>query len=319
MRDAASAASGCRRKAEAAWRYSRMRNLPPVPPSSVVSISCVLLTVGDRPAELRRAVSSVSAQRDVNVEIVVVVNGAADVRVDGATVVVLGRNVGIPAGRNVGIAATTGALICFLDDDGWLADDDVLSGASRRFAADDRLGILSLRLRDPLGRPGQRRHVPRLRVGDPGRSSAVTTFLGGAAVVRRSVFDQVGGFPEEFFFAHEELSVAWRAIDAGWRVRYDGQLAVFHPSQPASRHPSFWYLQARNRVFLARRHLPAALAVVYVGLWIGVSLARARSRLAVTRALRGFADGLRLPCGPRRPVSWVAVWRMTKAGRPPLL
>ncbi|MBA2729394.1 MAG: glycosyltransferase family 2 protein, partial [Euzebyaceae bacterium] len=76
---------------------------------SALSFSCVLLTVGDRPVELRRAVSSVSAQRDVNVEIVVVVNGAADVRVDGATVVVLGRNVGIPAGRNVGIAATTGA------------------------------------------------------------------------------------------------------------------------------------------------------------------------------------------------------------------
>jgi GT2 family glycosyltransferase len=239
--------------------------------------------------------------------------------VDGAKVVKLGRNVGIPAGRNVGVEATTGRLICFLDDDGWLADDDVLSGASRRFAADERLGILSLRLRDPLGRPGQRRHVPRLRVGNPSRSSPVTTFLGGAAVVRRRVFEQVGGFPEEFFYAHEESSVAWRAIDAGWRVRYDGELAVFHPSQPASRHPSFWYLQARNRVFLARRHLPAVLAVVYVGLWMVLSLARAGTREAAGRALRGFADGLRLPCGPRRPVSWAAVWRMTKAGRPPLL
>ena len=279
----------------------------------------MLLTVGDRPVELRRAVSSVIAQRDVDVEVVVVVNGAADVSLEGAKVVGLGRNVGIPAGRNVGVAATGGRLICFLDDDGWLAGDDVLSGASRRFATDERLGILSLRLCDPLGRPGQRRHVPRLRVGDPARSSAVTTFLGGAAVVRRSVLEQVGGFPEEFFFAHEELSLAWRAIDAGWRVRYDGQLAVFHPSQPASRHPSFWYLQARNRVFLARRHLPAPLAVVYVGLWMVISLARARSRGAVARTLRGFADGLRLPCGPRRPISWGAVWRMTKAGRPPLL
>jgi GT2 family glycosyltransferase len=279
----------------------------------------VLLTVGDRPVELRRAVSSVIAQRDVDVEVVVVVNGAEEVSVEGAKVVGLGRNVGIPAGRNVGVAATAGRLVCFLDDDGWFAGDDVLCGVSQRFAADDRLGILSLRLRDPLGRPGQRRHVPRLRVGDPARSSAVTTFLGGAAVIRRRVLEQVGGFPEEFFYAHEELSLAWRAIDAGWRVRYDGQLAVFHPSQPASRHPSFWYLQARNRVFLARRHLPALLAVVYVGLWMLISLARARSLGAAARTLRGFADGLRLPCGPRRPISWAAVWRMTQAGRPPLL
>lgn len=283
------------------------------------AVSVVVLTLGDRPQQLARAVASVHRQRGVSADCLVVCNGGPAAAVDGARVVALESNRGIPAGRNVGVAETDGTLVCFLDDDAELADDTVLAGAAERFAADERLGIVSLRLVDPEGRPGQRRHVPRLRVGDPGRSSPVTTFLGGACVVRRAVLDDVGGFPEDFFYAHEELSLAWRAIDAGWRIRYEADLVVRHPSQPASRHPRFWYLQARNRVLLARRHLPLPLAVPYVGLWAGLSLARADSREARGRALRGFADGLRQPSVGRRPVSWAAVWRMTRAGRPPLL
>ena len=64
----------------------------------------------------------------------------------------------------------------------------------------------------------QRRHVPRLRASDPLRSSRVTTFLGGANAVRTTVFQQVGLLPDEFFYAHEETDLAWRALDAGWMI-----------------------------------------------------------------------------------------------------
>ena len=52
-------------------------------------------------------------------------------------------------------------------------------------------------------------------------SGAVTTFLGGGSVVRRAVAGPGGGAAGRFFYAHEETDLAWRALDAGWRIRYD--------------------------------------------------------------------------------------------------
>ena len=41
-----------------------------------MKLSCVILTMGDRPDELDRAIASVLGQRDVDLEVVVVGNGA---------------------------------------------------------------------------------------------------------------------------------------------------------------------------------------------------------------------------------------------------
>jgi hypothetical protein len=36
-------------------------------------------------------------------------------------------------------------------------------------------------------------------------------------------------------------------------------------------------------------------------------------------ALRGYRDGIRRPCGPRRRLHVKTLWRMTRAGRPPII
>lgn len=280
-------------------------------------IGCVILTMATRPDELASAVASVRRQRNVEVDVLVVVNGGhLDGTPEGVRILELPENVGIAAGRNAGLDEVHGELVLFLDDDAVLVEDDTLVRAARRFADEPRLGVVSMRIVDPAGRPPQRRHVPRLRVGDPARSSEVTTFLGGASIVRREVFDDVGGFPPEFFYAHEEKSLAWRAIDAGFRIRYAGDLLVEHPAVAPTRHPDFHRLTMRNHVLLARRHLPLPWAVTYVLLWLVLGLVRGRGGAAV---LVGLREGATMPGIPRRPIGWRAIWRMTLAGRPPLL
>lgn len=282
------------------------------------TVGCVILTMGDRAAALARAVASVRSQRDVDVDVLVVANGAelaAPPR--GARLLALPTNVGIPAGRNRGLAEVGGDLVLFLDDDARLADEAILATVVGRFAADPALAVVSLRVTDPDGGADQRRHVPRLRAGDPGRSSRVTTFLGGASVVRRAAFEQAGGFPDRFRYAHEETSLAWRLIDAGYTIWYAGDLCVHHPAAPPARHAEYHYLTARNRVFLARRHLPLPLAVVYVLVWTVLTLLRSpggRSQVA-----RGLWAGLRGDAGRREPIRWRTVWTMTRAGRPPII
>jgi GT2 family glycosyltransferase len=285
-----------------------------------MKISCVLLTMGNRPAELRRAINSVFEQEGADVEVIVVGNGAdlPDLP-DGVTTVRLPENVGIPEGRNHGVKAGTGEIILFLDDDGWYRSRDLARHVAERFAADPRLGAVSFRIADPDGGPDQRRHVPRLRAGDPQRSSRVTTFLGGACAIRRTAFAQGGGLPGGFFYAHEETDLAWRILDAGFHIEYDADAVMYHPAVAPTRHADFFRLNARNRVWLARRNLPWPLAAVYLANWVGITLLRERSRTSLRAWFQGFREGWREDCGPRTPIRWSTAWRMTRTGRPPII
>ncbi|GAA4914213.1 glycosyltransferase family 2 protein [Streptomonospora salina] len=282
--------------------------------------SCVILTMGTRPAELRRAVTSVLEQEGADLELIVVSNGAELPPLpDGVITVMLDENIGIPKGRNAGVAAASGDIVLFLDDDGWYRSRDLVRHVSRRFESDPGLGIVTFRIVDPDGGPDQRRYVPRLRVGDPLRSSRVTTFLGGAAAVRRTAFDEAGGLPDGFFYAHEESDLAWRVLDAGYDIEYDAEAVMYHPSTHPSRHEDFYRLNARNRVWLVRRNLPWPLALAHLGVWISITVARERSLPELRAWFRGFREGWRGDCGPRSPMRWSTAWRMMRIGRPPVV
>ncbi|MEU5400120.1 glycosyltransferase [Streptomyces sp. NPDC005963] len=281
--------------------------------------------MGDRPEDLRALLESVAEQKGDPVSVVVVGNGAPVTGVPaGVRTVELPENLGIPGGRNAGIEAfgpsgTEVDALLFLDDDGLLPDPGTAESVREAFTADSGLGILSFRIADPQTGATQRRHVPRLRASDPMRSSRVTTFLGGASAVRTAVFAEVGGLPAEFFYAHEETDLAWRALDAGWAIDYRSDMLLHHPTTAPSRHAVYHRMVARNRVWLARRNLPAPLVPIYLGVWVLLTFARRPSAPALKAWLGGFAEGWRAPCGVRRPMKWRTVWRLTRLGRPPVI
>lgn len=293
--------------------------------TSAMKLGAVIITMGNRPDELRALLDSVAAQDGDRIEVVVVGNGAPvpDLPAEVRTVE-LPENLGIPGGRNVGIEAfgPSGAevdALLFLDDDGLLPNRDTAELCRRAFEADPGLGILTFRITDPDTGTTQRRHVPRLRAADPLRSSRVTTFLGGANAVRTKVLAEVGPLPEDFFYAHEETDLAWRALDAGWMIDYRADLVLHHPTTAPSRHTVYHRMVARNRVWLARRNLPAPLIPLYLGVWLLLTLVRRPSPPALKAWFGGFREGWSTPCGPRRPMKWRTVWRLTRLGRPPVI
>ncbi|MFD8688479.1 glycosyltransferase family 2 protein [Streptomyces sp. NPDC059651] len=290
-----------------------------------MKLGAVIITMGNRPAELRALLDSVAGQDGDRIEVVVVGNGSAVPDVPaGVRTVELPENLGIPGGRNVGIEAfgPSGAdvdALLFLDDDGHLPLTDTAELCRQAFEADPRLGIISFRIADPDTGETQRRHVPRLRAADPMRSSRVTTFLGGANAVRTRVIAEVGPLPGDFFYAHEETDLAWRALDAGWQIDYRADMVLNHPTTAPSRHAVYHRMVARNRVWLARRNLPAPLVPVYLGVWLLLTLLRKPSGPALKAWFGGFREGWSTPCGPRRPMKWRTVWRLTRLGRPPVI
>jgi GT2 family glycosyltransferase len=284
-----------------------------------MTFGCVVLTQGRRPAELRAAVDSLLAQTGVEVDVVVVGNGWQPAGLpDGVRTVALPEDVGIPAGRNAGVPAVCGELLFFLDDDARLAAPDALARVAERMGPG--VGLLQVRVAPSTPGVPPRDWVPRLRVGDPQRSSEVTAVWEGAVAMPRAVFDAVGGWPGEFRYAHEGVDLAWRVMDTGRRVLYAGDIAALHPVYATAPHAYSAYHGARNRMWLARRHLPLPLAVLYVlGFVLRTLPLLARSRGRLREAARGYRDGLREPCGPRRPLRVKTLWRMTRAGRPPVI
>ena len=119
------------------------------------------------------------------------------------------------------------------------------------------------------------------------------------------MLDQVGRLPGDFFYAHEETDLAWRALDAGWRIRYDAGVDDVPPDDAArAGTPSYYRMNARNRVWLARRNLPLPLVPVYLGVWTALTVARRRTTGLAAGLGRGFVEGWRTDPGPRRPMRW---------------
>jgi GT2 family glycosyltransferase len=279
--------------------------------------------MGTRPAELSELLESVAAQDTPAARVVVVGNGSPLPPLpEWVTGVELPENLGVSEGRNVALARLREFgdvdVVVDLDDDGLLISPDVFTRLAGLYSADERLGIVSFRIADERGRT-QRRHVPRLCAADPLRGGPVTTFLGGGHGLSLRMLDEIGDWPGPFFYAHEETDLAWRALDAGWKVLYEPQIVLRHPWTSPTRHAVYHRMVARNRVWLAKRHLPALLAPVYLGVWTAATVARTRSRAGLGAWFAGFAEGLRTPCPPRRPMRWSTVWRMTRLGRPPVV
>jgi len=282
----------------------------------MTELSVVILTMGTRPQELQAAIDAVKNQGTAS-EIVLVINGGDPDRSQADVVVDPGHNLGIPAGRNAGAAAAHGLILAFLDDDGLLIGS-VLNAAVAAFTTNPRLGALALRIVDDEGTTA-RRHLSGLRKR-PNQSGPVTSFPGGAVLIRRDAFDEVGGLCSDFFYGLEETDLAWRLLNAGWDLRYQADLRFRHPRTVPSRHADFVYQTARNRVWLVHRNLPLALGVLYVTNWTLITVLRnLLNPSALRHHVRGTLAGLRHPVGPRQPLRWATIGELCRRGRPPVI
>lgn len=284
------------------------------------TIGAVVLTMNDRPEEFPRALASLQAQQNIDLDVVVVGNGCLPEHVPpGVRTVELPENVGIPEGRNVGAENVRGDFIFFFDNDAYLPRPDVLSRLATELRQDSQLAYVQPRITDPDGHTTLRRWVPRLRASDPERPGIVTVMAEGVVLVRRDAFETAGGWPGHFFLFHEGVDLAWRLWNLGHTGRYAPDIIVHHPATDPARHDTFYRLNARNRVWLARRNLPRLLVPFNVATWILLTLVRVRGASALRMSLIGFLEGLRGGQGDRRAMTWHTVSRLTLAGRPPIL
>jgi GT2 family glycosyltransferase len=183
-----------------------------------------------------------------------------------------GRNLGFGAAINRGWRSSTAPFIAVLNDDaiaapGWLealveamqSSDDVGACASQvRLADDGRLDSAGMLLCAD-GSSKQRGHL-----ADPAAFSTREEVLlasGSAAMYRRRMLEETGGFDEAFFLYCEDTDLGLRAQWAGWRCLYVPEAVVEHRySHSAGRaSPLKAYYVERNRLLVALKNFPARM------------------------------------------------------------
>jgi GT2 family glycosyltransferase len=263
-------------------------------------------------------------EQEVGLETLVVDNGSCDGTVEllereGVPCLALPENLGFARAMNLGAARMKAEFLLALNA------DTVLEPAAVRVLA-DALGsdssLAGVQPRILQLEQGERRSPDVARLYSAGQAltrdgrafelgagaEQATRYLqrrevfgvcGAACLLRRQLFDDLGGYDERYFSFYEDVDLNVRARIAGWRFEYVPEAAVWHLGnaswQAEAPRPSAWNarLVARNRIatqakFVPLRALPRILAVE-----VGALLRAARQgRFRAT--LRGKLEGLRL-------------------------
>jgi GT2 family glycosyltransferase len=264
--------------------------------SKNLSLSLILITM-NRCDELRKTLSDLKEQ-DTDFELIVVDNGSKDGTPEmvreywpEAIVIELQSNYGVSGGRNRGIEAATGEILVFLDDDASFRDQDALSQLRKRFEEDLELGILATNsLIASTGEP-EIAAIPRRDKKIFETDYQTTYFCGVGFALRQDLVKVVGDFFEGYFYSCEELDLSWRAIDRGYQIIRVTNIIILHRHSPVERTRGRWvYSNARNRVWLAVRHLPWRYVISYVVLWWGFLLIKSIRNLLLRDFIKGVVD-----------------------------
>lgn len=259
-------------------------------------------------ALIARALTSLAAQPDVRLQIIVVVDGIYDrtaaiaSHFPGVTVLVNEKNQGAPAARNRGLAVASAPFVLFLDADDYV-EGPLLSGllhTARRDRRDIAFGPAMREWRD--GSREMMRGPTSSEPLDIIREWLLGRFLAPCAVLWRTEFvRRIDGWRERLIH-NDDGELVYRGLLAGARVGYsDGGVAIYVQHDGPER-------------VSRRRNVEAERSNLEVGVWLAEQL---RSRDALTEPLRralvtSFYTGMRrsYACGhPSLAADYAEQWR----------
>jgi GT2 family glycosyltransferase len=279
-------------------------------------IAVVVLTYDARPGMLTACLDALREHAPERTHVILVDNGRGARLLDdgarhGIDVVETGRNLGFAGGMNVGIRRALAARadgVFVMNDDvvvqaGWL--DPLVAELER----DPRVGAAQPMLVFPteppavnsmgvqLGRDGAGTDIAMGVAESQARRDVhdIDLFTGGAVLLRSSFLDDVGLFDERFFMYYEDVDLALRGQQRGWRFRCVPSSRVVHEGGATIARTGHRgaYHRERNRLWILFGYRP--WPDVARGVWLSIRRLRWSPRLVHARALlAGFAAAPRL-------------------------
>lgn len=146
-------------------------------------------------------------------------------------------NVGLIRARNEMVKRCPSEIILGLDDDSWPLDSNFVDVIQRVFARYPKAAFLAGNVHDS--------QYPQGTVPQGTGIFPVRNFVGCGFVIRRSRFQELGGFRDFFFYGHEESELCLRSYARGGHVLFVPELKIYHEHSE----------QNRNRAFTTRSGL----------------------------------------------------------------
>lgn len=194
-----------------------------------------------------------------------------------ASVIRLEHNQGYGAGGNAGARIARGDLLFFMNQDVALSPE-FLNGIVSTMGSDERIAICGGRVLTwdgktlvSIGQVFERWTGYGLDLGfgskqlDFGRNvREVFSPNGSAFVVKRDVFNRIGGFNEQLFMYFDETDLSWRARMAGMRVTCSQGSILRHMIDPARAHRAWsrYYID-RNSLLCAVQNYEFSSLIMY--------------------------------------------------------
>jgi GT2 family glycosyltransferase len=115
------------------------------------------------------------------------------------------------------------------------------------------------------------RHLPPAELT---RSRPVEQVVGAFFLVRRTLFDRLGGFDERYFLYYDEVDFSLRARALGFGSYFLAEARLQHVGGVSTRRSGGWalYHSLRSRTLYAFRHWPRRQAYALVALTVAVEL-----------------------------------------------
>ena len=234
---------------------------------------------------LGRCLESLERDTSADREVLVIDNGPQGDEIEqarsrpGVQVLGDGTNLGYAAGSNLGASRATGEILFFLNPD-TVVEPGTLGALARRLE-DESIAIAMPRLRlldepDLLNSRGATVHLSGMAWSDGYRAPAsslegvvdIPYANGSVLAIRRALFEELGGFTEEYFIYLEDLELGWRARMRGLRIVLDPAGDVLHDYEHR-RNPTKNYFMERNRLIFVGTAYSGRLLLVLAPVLLG--------------------------------------------------
>ena len=190
-----------------------------------------------------------------------------------------GFNAGTAQGSKIAADHANGEFLVFMSND-IVMDKECLAYLVNTMGQDEQIGICTSVLLnyykdetsgenlidnaggfiDKFGFPvpfGNRKKIDLIP-----ESKEVFFSYGGCFIIRKSLFDKVGGFDNKFFTLNDDVDLSWRVRLFGYKVIYDRNAFVFHHVSATLKHV---FVRARKR-YWSERNIFRTMLKNYSGL-----------------------------------------------------
>jgi GT2 family glycosyltransferase len=185
-----------------------------------------------------------------------------------------GRNDGFGAGVNLGVHMACGTFLAIINPDievlpGWLESLIAVLEEQPQVGLVTPTILLAANA-DNANACGNSPHLTGLTfcIGlhqpAPAPSDAphpVSAISGAAFVLRRSLWDRLGGFDEQFFMYLEDTDISWRVLRSGYTIAHVPASRVWHDYELTMSATKMYYLEY-NRLLLLRRNMASATLAI---------------------------------------------------------